>query len=159
MLRFTLSHLFFFSQLLYATVCPWPELKLQASCVWIWLDSVAFLFTGLNYKRFRILTLFYIWNWDLQRFFPSEFGLDVDRAHTVEPATSNCAAKVQIRRAIEAEGIPYTIVCSNYFAGYSLPTLAQADSFGPPTDTVVIYGDGNTKGAFIYIVIRWDNWF
>ena len=74
----------------------------------------------------------------------------MDRAHTVEPATSAFAAKVQIRRAIEAEGIPYTIVSSNYFAGYSLPTLAQADSFGPPTDKVVIYGDGNTKGTFMY---------
>lgn len=86
---------------------------------------------------------------NVKRFFPSEFGIDVDRAHTVEPATSGLAPKVQIRRAIEAEGIPYTIVASNYFAGYSLPTLAQSDSFGPPTDKVVIFGDGNTKAIFV----------
>lgn len=86
---------------------------------------------------------------NVKRFLPSEFGLDVDRAHTVEPATSAFAPKVQIRRLVEAEGIPYTFVSSNYFAGYSLPTLAQADSFGPPTDKVVIYGNGNTKAIFV----------
>jgi hypothetical protein len=46
----------------------------------------------------------------LQRFIPSEFTNDVDRAHIVEPATGLAASKAKIRRAIEAEGIPYTHV-------------------------------------------------
>ncbi|CAJ2679686.1 unnamed protein product [Trifolium pratense] len=56
-----------------------------------------------------------------------------------------------IRRAIEAEGIPYTYVSSNYFAGYFLPTLAQPGQFAPPPpkDKVFIYGDGNPKVIFI----------
>ncbi|KAI5402967.1 phenylcoumaran benzylic ether reductase Betv6 isoform X2 [Lathyrus oleraceus] len=87
---------------------------------------------------------------NIKRFFPSEFGNDVDRVHAVEPAKSAFATKVQIRRAIEAEGIPYTYVSSNYFAGYFLPTLAQPGQFvpPPPKDKVVIYGDGNPKAVF-----------
>jgi hypothetical protein len=46
----------------------------------------------------------------LQRFIPSEFTNDVDRAHIVEPATGLAASKAKIRRAIGAEGIPYTHV-------------------------------------------------
>ena len=86
---------------------------------------------------------------NVKRFFPSEFGIDVDRSHTVDPAKSIFAVKVTIRRAIEASGIPYTYVSSNYFAGYSLPTLAQSDAMGPPKDKIVILGDGNTKAIFV----------
>ncbi|XP_020267506.1 isoflavone reductase-like protein [Asparagus officinalis] len=86
---------------------------------------------------------------NIKRFLPSEFGFDHDRVDVIGPAESTFAPKVQIRRAIEAEGTPYTIVSSNYFAGCSLPTLAQADSTGPPKDKVVIYGDGNTKAIFV----------
>lgn len=66
----------------------------------------------------------------------------------MEPAKSTFAIKAQIRRAIEAEGIPYTIVSSNFFAGYFLPSLGQAGMHGLPTDKVVILGDGNTKGNY-----------
>ena len=86
---------------------------------------------------------------NIKRFFPSEFGIDVDRSHTVEPAKSVFAVKVSIRRIIESSGIPYTYVSSNYFAGYSLPTLVQADAMGPPTDKIVILGDGNIKAIFV----------
>ncbi|KAL6011356.1 hypothetical protein ACLOJK_001802 [Asimina triloba] len=41
---------------------------------------------------------------------PSEFGNDSDRVHAVEPAKGLFAIKAQIRRAAEAEGIPYTFV-------------------------------------------------
>ncbi|KAJ4765370.1 Isoflavone reductase-like protein [Rhynchospora pubera] len=81
---------------------------------------------------------------NIKRFLPSEFGNDVDRVHAVEPAKSIFALKASIRRAIEAEGIPYTYVSSNYFAGYFIPTLGQP---APPTDKVFILGDGNTKEA------------
>ena len=90
---------------------------------------------------FLLIMLYFI-----QRFLPSEFGNDVDRLHAVEPAKSVFATKVQIRRAIEAEGIPYTYVTSNFFAGYFLPTLVQPGATAPPKDKVIILGDGNPKG-------------
>ncbi|XP_045817397.1 phenylcoumaran benzylic ether reductase TP7-like [Trifolium pratense] len=86
---------------------------------------------------------------NIKRFLPSEFGLDADRHHAVEPAAGFLAQKAQIRRAIEAEGIPYTYVVSNAFAGYFLPTLAQQNVTAPPRDKVVILGDGNVKGVYV----------
>ncbi|KAB2619598.1 isoflavone reductase-like protein [Pyrus ussuriensis x Pyrus communis] len=85
---------------------------------------------------------------NIKRFFPSEFGNDVDRVHAVEPAKSTFDLKVQIRRAIEAEGIPHTYVSSNCFAGYFLPSLAQPGATSPPRDKVTILGDGNPKAVF-----------
>lgn len=85
---------------------------------------------------------------NVKRFFPSEFGNDVDRVHAVEPAKSAFSIKVQIRRAVEAAGIPYTYVSSNFFAGYFLPNLSQPGATAPPRDKVVILGDGNPKAIF-----------
>ncbi|KAL4649993.1 hypothetical protein ACB092_01G054300 [Castanea dentata] len=85
---------------------------------------------------------------NVKRFYPSEFGNDVDRVHAVDPAKTAFASKAQIRRAVEAEGIPYTFVSSNYFAGYFLPTLAQPGVTSPPRDKVVIPGDGHPKAIF-----------
>ncbi|PSR99665.1 Isoflavone reductase-like protein [Actinidia chinensis var. chinensis] len=85
---------------------------------------------------------------NIKRFFPSEFGNDVDRVTAVEPAKSTFAMKAQIRRAVEAEGIPYTYLSSNFFAGYFLPTLAQFGLPAPPRDKVIIPGDGNPKAIF-----------
>ena len=70
----------------------------------------------------------------------------MDRVHAVDPAKTAFATKAKIRRAIEAEGIPYTYVSSNFFAGHFLPTLGQAGARGPPADKVTILGDGNAKG-------------
>ena len=84
----------------------------------------------------------------------------MDRVHAVGPAKIAFGIKAQIRRAIEAEGIPYTYVCSNLFAGFFLPRLSQSDATaaffvsklsqpgatGPPRDKVIIPGDGNPKG-------------
>ncbi|CAN6675769.1 unnamed protein product [Malus baccata var. baccata] len=69
---------------------------------------------------------------NIKRFYPLEFGNDVDRVNAVEPAKSSFDAKVQIWRAIEAEGIPHTYVSSNCFAGYFLPSLAQPGVTHPP---------------------------
>ncbi|XP_076945996.1 eugenol synthase 1-like [Bidens hawaiensis] len=85
---------------------------------------------------------------NVKKFYPSEFGNDVDRTNAVEPAKTAFAIKAQIRRAIEAENIPHTYVSSNCFAGYFLPTLAQANVTAPPRDKVVILGDGNVKVVF-----------
>ncbi|CAN1255795.1 Phenylcoumaran benzylic ether reductase 1 [Linum perenne] len=78
---------------------------------------------------------------NVKRFFPSEFGNDVDRVVAVEPAQSAYDVKVRIRRAVEAEGIPFTYVSCNCFAGYFLSNLAQPDK-------VIILGDGNAKAVF-----------
>lgn len=85
---------------------------------------------------------------NIMRFFPSEFGNDVDRSNAVEPAKSAFAMKAQIRRAVEAEGIPYTYVSSNKFAGCFLPTFEQPGLTAPPRDKVTILGDGNHKATF-----------
>lgn len=85
---------------------------------------------------------------NIKRFIPSEFGMDVDKLNAVEPAKSTFDVKVQIRRAIEAEGIPYTYVACNCFAGYFLPTLVQPGATAPPRDKVIIPGDGNVKAVF-----------
>ncbi|XP_048132246.1 phenylcoumaran benzylic ether reductase Pyrc5-like [Rhodamnia argentea] len=85
---------------------------------------------------------------NIKRFLPSEFGGDVDRVHVVEPAKALLAIKAKIRRLVEAEGIPYTYVCSNCFASYFLPTLSQPGATAPPRDKVVILGDGNAKAVF-----------
>ncbi|CAL5042884.1 unnamed protein product [Urochloa decumbens] len=88
---------------------------------------------------------------NVKRFFPTEFGNDVDRVHPVEPAKSLMfGAKARIRRSVEAEGIPYTFVAANFSTGRFLPTLAQVEVgiTGLPTDKVLIVGDGNVKGIF-----------
>ncbi|TQD88786.1 hypothetical protein C1H46_025675 [Malus baccata] len=85
---------------------------------------------------------------NVKRFFPSEFANDVDRLHAVEPAKSTLDVKVQIRRAIEAEGIPYTYVSSNCFAVYFLPSLSQPGATSPPRDKVIVVGDGNKRGTY-----------
>ncbi|KAF3446335.1 hypothetical protein FNV43_RR11514 [Rhamnella rubrinervis] len=85
---------------------------------------------------------------NVKRFFPSEFGNDVDRVHAVEPAKSAFAVKAKIRRAVEYEGIPYTFVSANCTAGYCLPNLVQRGVSAPPRDKVIVLGDGNAKAIF-----------
>ncbi|KAB1220650.1 Isoflavone reductase-like protein [Morella rubra] len=86
---------------------------------------------------------------NVKRFLPSEFGYDADRAHgCVDPIKSLFDTKAHIRRTIEAEGIPYTYVLCNCFAGYLLPTFGQPGATSPPTDKVLIFGDGNVKAIF-----------
>ncbi|XP_056160578.1 phenylcoumaran benzylic ether reductase Pyrc5-like [Syzygium oleosum] len=85
---------------------------------------------------------------NVKRFLPSEFGNDAYRVHAVEPAKAMFAIKAKIRRLVEDEGIPYTYVSFNSFAGCFLLTLAQPGATAPPRDEVVILGDGNTKAVF-----------
>ncbi|XAR64134.1 hypothetical protein NMG60_11024362 [Bertholletia excelsa] len=85
---------------------------------------------------------------NIKRFFPSEFGNDVDRVHAVEPAKSAFAMKAQIRRAVEVEEIPHTYVSSNYFSGDYLRTMVQPELSVPPRERVIILGDGNPKVIF-----------
>ncbi|XP_073154920.1 phenylcoumaran benzylic ether reductase Pyrc5-like isoform X2 [Henckelia pumila] len=85
---------------------------------------------------------------NVKRFFPSEFGTDVDRVHAVEPARSMFEQKACFRRFVEGEGIPFTYVSSNFFSGIFLKTLAQIGSTTAPRDKVVILGDGNVKVVY-----------
>ncbi|CAL1353539.1 unnamed protein product [Linum trigynum] len=85
---------------------------------------------------------------NVKRFFPSEFGNDVDRVEAVEPAKSAYDVKVRMRRAVEAAGIPFTYVSCNSFAGYFLSNLAQPSGDVPPRDRVIILGDGNAKAIY-----------
>ncbi|KAJ7953026.1 Isoflavone reductase-like protein [Quillaja saponaria] len=93
---------------------------------------------------------------NIKRFRPSEFSLDIDRHHAVEPAASFFQIKVNFRRAIEAEGVPYTCIISNAFAGYFLPNLGQENATGPPKDEVDILGDGNVKGYSLWVHLDLD---
>uniref|UniRef100_A0A803LDP6 NmrA-like domain-containing protein n=1 Tax=Chenopodium quinoa TaxID=63459 RepID=A0A803LDP6_CHEQI len=72
----------------------------------------------------------------------------VDRTSAVEPAKSTFVIKSQIRRSVEAAGIPYTYVSSNNFAGYFLPSFSQPGATAPPRDKVVILGDGNATAVY-----------
>ncbi|PUZ51580.1 hypothetical protein GQ55_6G199400 [Panicum hallii var. hallii] len=86
---------------------------------------------------------------NVKRFFPSEFGLDVDRTGIVEPGKTLLSGKVAVRRAVEAAGIPYTYVVAGFFAGYALPSIGQALAQGPPADKAVVLGDGNAKAVYV----------
>ncbi|KAK4584230.1 hypothetical protein RGQ29_022106 [Quercus rubra] len=88
---------------------------------------------------------------NIKRFFPSEFGTDHDRVHAVEPAAHFFGVKASVRRSIEAEGIPYTYLVSNGFAGYFLPNFGNilTSATAPPKDKVEIIGDGNPKAIFV----------
>uniref|UniRef100_F6I0K9 NmrA-like domain-containing protein n=1 Tax=Vitis vinifera TaxID=29760 RepID=F6I0K9_VITVI len=83
---------------------------------------------------------------NVKRFFPSEFGNDVDRIHAVGPAKTAFGIKAQIRRAIEAEGIPYTYLEAT--AAFFVSRLSQPGATGPPRDKIIIPGDGNPKAVF-----------
>ncbi|CAA7042649.1 unnamed protein product [Microthlaspi erraticum] len=88
---------------------------------------------------------------NVKRFLPSEFGTDPDKTSVVEPAnTLVFAAKREIRRAVEAEGIPYTYIVNNCFAGFYVSSLVQFEPrlTSPPRDKVTIFGDGNAKVVF-----------
>ncbi|KAI3500043.1 hypothetical protein L1887_35858 [Cichorium endivia] len=86
---------------------------------------------------------------NVKRFIPSEFGTDVDHVTAVEPAKSIFKGKTDIRRAVEAAGIPHTFVASNGFAGFFLPTLGQMDTNTTPREKLTILGDGTPKAVFV----------
>ncbi|XP_042436693.1 phenylcoumaran benzylic ether reductase Pyrc5-like [Zingiber officinale] len=84
------------------------------------------------------------------RFYPSEFGNDLEQVRLVEPAKSMLAHKLVLRQAMREKGIPHTIVCNFFFHGFYLPRLGQAEATSAHTDgKVFISGDGNTKAIFV----------
>ncbi|KAJ4975911.1 hypothetical protein NE237_001017 [Protea cynaroides] len=85
---------------------------------------------------------------NVKKFFPSEFGNDIDRVNAVEPALSTYSIKARIRRAVESEGIPYTIVVANCFADYFFHGFGEPEATAPPREKIAILGDGNSKAIF-----------
>ncbi|KAL0384078.1 UNVERIFIED_CONTAM: putative pinoresinol-lariciresinol reductase 3 [Sesamum radiatum] len=85
----------------------------------------------------------------IKRFFPSEFGLDPDKTQISHLDHGFYLRKSEIRRLVEAEGIPYTYICCNFYTSYLLPSLVQPGLQAPPRDKVSIFGDGNVKGVFV----------
>lgn len=86
----------------------------------------------------------------VKRFFPSEFGVDVDRdLNTL--LKSALIDKVHIRRSIEKAGIPYTFVSANNLFGYFLDdTLSKTvQTNSRPKTSFTICGDGNTKAVYV----------
>lgn len=72
----------------------------------------------------------------------------MDHINTVDPAKSLYAVKANLRRLIEAEGIPHTYVSCNSFAETYLPSIGDVTAVGagPPANKITVLGDGNTKG-------------
>lgn len=85
---------------------------------------------------------------NIKRFFPSEFGNDVDQNHGVNEGKNLFDTKVKFRRDIEAAGIPHTCVVANFLTQHFLPSMSQLMHITSTLDTVIILGDGNTKSTF-----------
>ncbi|XAR72801.1 2'-hydroxyisoflavone reductase [Bertholletia excelsa] len=85
----------------------------------------------------------------IKRLIPSEFGIDPDKTRVSGMDHDFYARKVEIRRIVEAEGIPYTYICCNFFTSYLLPSIVQPGLKAPPRDKVVIFGEGNVQGVFM----------
>lgn len=83
----------------------------------------------------------------LQRFLPSEFGHDVDRADPVEPGLAMYKEKRRVRRVIEEMKVPYTYICCNSIASWPYYDNHHPSEVLPPLDQFQIYGDGTVKGA------------
>ena len=84
----------------------------------------------------------------VQRFVPSDFGLDPAAA-----GPRSCAlfdAKAAVQESVKASGVPYTFIHSNGFFSYWAFSLGDLSKLGGklPPDEVNVYGDGNVQGAF-----------
>ncbi|PWA58687.1 NAD(P)-binding domain-containing protein [Artemisia annua] len=87
---------------------------------------------------------------NVKRFIPSEFGTDPSRmAHAMEPGRETFDQKMMVRKAIEDAGIPFTYISANCYAGYFVGGLCQFGHLLPPTDSIVLFGDGNQKSIFV----------
>ncbi|CAH9114766.1 unnamed protein product [Cuscuta epithymum] len=84
-----------------------------------------------------------------KRFIPSEFGMDPNKTRLSNMDNNFYSNKAEIRRLVEAEGIPFTSICCNFFTSYLLPSLIQPGLRTPPRDKVRIFGDGTAKGIFV----------
>uniref|UniRef100_A0A5B7B975 NmrA-like domain-containing protein n=1 Tax=Davidia involucrata TaxID=16924 RepID=A0A5B7B975_DAVIN len=79
---------------------------------------------------------------NIKRFLPSEFGCEEDRVIALPPFQALLDKKKKIRRAIEANGIPYTFVSANGFGAYFVNYLLRPHE---QHDDVTVYGSGEAK--------------
>ncbi|CAN1259681.1 Bifunctional pinoresinol-lariciresinol reductase [Linum perenne] len=87
---------------------------------------------------------------NVKRFIPSEFGMDPARmGQAMEPGRETFDQKMVVRKAIEEANIPHTYISANCFAGYFVGNLSQLGTLTPPSDKVIIYGDGNVKVVYV----------
>ncbi|CAM6092436.1 unnamed protein product [Calypogeia fissa] len=87
----------------------------------------------------------------IKRFYPSEFGNEVDTFPVDNPISGPIfGTKQTFRRVVEKSGIPYTFVASNSFNSYFVAPLGQDPRLtAPPRDgKLTILGDGNAKAVF-----------
>jgi uncharacterized protein YbjT (DUF2867 family) len=90
---------------------------------------------------------------NVRRFVPSEYGCDVEQVATaavLEPARSILLAKVRVRQAIRAAGIPHTFICSYWAHGFVLPRLGDPHVDGPPATKATVFGDDATRAIFVH---------
>ncbi|KAL2335893.1 hypothetical protein Fmac_010339 [Flemingia macrophylla] len=84
---------------------------------------------------------------NVKRFIPADFGVIEDRINPLPPFQAVLDKKRNIRRAIEAAGIPHTFVSSNccgaYFVNYLLRPCEKIDN-------IAVYGNGDTKAVLNY---------
>ncbi|XP_024030133.1 probable pinoresinol-lariciresinol reductase 3 [Morus notabilis] len=85
----------------------------------------------------------------IKRFVPAEFGCDPDKTRVSDLDHDFYSKKSEIRRLIEAQGIPYTSISCNFYMSLFLPSLLQPGRSSPPRDKVTIFGHGNVKGVFV----------
>ena len=82
----------------------------------------------------------------IQRFIPSEFGVDP----RLEPGACTLLDwKAALQPVFAATGIPLTYVYSNGFASYWAAGLGQLGLTSPPREQINVYGEGNTKVAIV----------
>ena len=79
----------------------------------------------------------------MQRFLPSDFGVEEDRVSPLPPFQAFLDKKREIRRATEAAGIPYTFVSANAYAAYFVNFLLHPHDKAPD---ILVYGNGEAKG-------------
>ncbi|KAF7825009.1 eugenol synthase 1-like [Senna tora] len=83
----------------------------------------------------------------IKRFLPSDFGCEEDKVKGLPPFETFLEKKREIRRAIEAAGIPYTFVSANCFAAYFINFLLRPHQNDP---NILVYGDGEAKAILNY---------
>ncbi|KAK1326337.1 Eugenol synthase 1 [Acorus calamus] len=104
---------------------------------------VSVLSADLHHEQYKIIKAINEAG-NIKRFLPSEFGFNVDRVTVLPPGKFVMDIKVQIRRAIEEAGIPYTFVAGNSFAEYFIDVLIRPHE---NKDTITVFGTGKTKGV------------
>ncbi|CDP16499.1 unnamed protein product [Coffea canephora] len=89
---------------------------------------------------------------NIKRFLPSDFGCEEDRRTVLPSFQEFLNKKKKIRRAIEAEGIPYTFVSANCFGAYSVNYLLHPHDHKKEDLTVYGSGEANEEDIGSYTI-------